>query len=105
MIKVIANTGMTNANRYAAFSRRIAKVVKCQARNGLKADTGKFPCGLCRSGVGPDSTECVKKGTQEVQWCERQAEANPKFQCFVCRCRITSRAVEDKDYFLIILES
>jgi hypothetical protein len=35
------------------------KVMKCQARSGLKHDSGKHPCSVCRSGVGRNSVECV----------------------------------------------
>jgi hypothetical protein len=86
------------------------KIMKCQARNGLKEDSSKFPCGVRYSGVGSDSTECVLCKDWVPKKCsgvKGQLEPNPKFQCFVCigTCIVANRAVQDKVYFLMMLDS
>ena len=35
------------------------KVMRCQVRIGQAEDSGKFPCGVCREGVGDNSIKCV----------------------------------------------
>jgi hypothetical protein len=35
------------------------KVMKCQVRNGLKDDSGDYPCSVCRRNVKRNSIECV----------------------------------------------
>src|SRR5213082_287786 len=34
------------------------KVMKCQLRSGQAEDSGKWPCGVCRKGVGRNSLVC-----------------------------------------------
>ena len=38
------------------------KVMRCQVRIGQAEDSGKFPCGMCREGVG-DNSICVLLAT------------------------------------------
>ena len=35
------------------------KVMRCQVRIGQAEETGKYPCGVCRQGVGDNSIKCV----------------------------------------------
>ena len=35
------------------------KVMKCELRSGQVEDSGKYPCGVCRKGVGRNSILCV----------------------------------------------
>ena len=35
------------------------KVMRCQVRIGQAEDSGKYPCGVCREGVGDNSIKCV----------------------------------------------
>ena len=35
------------------------KVMRCQVRIGQAEDSGKYPCGMCRKGVGDNSIKCV----------------------------------------------
>ena len=35
------------------------KVMRCQVRIGQAEESGKYPCGVCRQGVGDNSIECV----------------------------------------------
>ena len=36
------------------------KVMKCQMQYGIAEDSGKWPCGVCRKGVGRNSIMCTK---------------------------------------------
>ena len=36
------------------------KVMKCEVRTGQAENSGKFPCGVCRKGVGANSILCTK---------------------------------------------
>ena len=35
------------------------KVMRCQVRIGQAEDSGKYPCGVCKQGVGDNSIKCV----------------------------------------------
>ena len=35
------------------------KVMRCQVRIGQAEESGKYPCGVCRQGVGDNSIKCV----------------------------------------------
>ena len=35
------------------------KVIRCQVRIGQAEDSGKYPCGVCKQGVGDNSIKCV----------------------------------------------
>ena len=35
------------------------KVMRCQVRIGQAEESGKYPCGVCREGVGDNSIKCV----------------------------------------------
>ena len=35
------------------------KVMRCQVRIGQAEESGKYPCGVCRQGVGDNSIECI----------------------------------------------
>ena len=36
------------------------KVMKCEVRTGQAENSGKFPCGVCRKGIGANSILCTK---------------------------------------------
>ena len=36
------------------------KVMKCKVRQGQAENSGKFPCGICKKGVGRNSICCTK---------------------------------------------
>ena len=36
------------------------KVMKCMVGSGVVVETGKYPCGVCRKGVGKNSILCTK---------------------------------------------
>ena len=38
---------------------RKTKVMRCQVRIGQAEESGKYPCGVCRQGVGVNSIKCV----------------------------------------------
>ena len=35
------------------------KVMRCQVRIGQAEESGKYPCGVCRQGVGDNSIKCI----------------------------------------------
>ena len=35
------------------------KIMRCQERIGQAEESGKYPCGVCRQGVGDNSIKCV----------------------------------------------
>ena len=35
------------------------KVMRCQVGIGLAKESGKYPCGMCRQGVGDNSIKCT----------------------------------------------
>ena len=35
------------------------KVMRCQVRIAQAEESGKYPCGVCRQGVGDNSVKCV----------------------------------------------
>ena len=38
------------------------KIMKCQPKAGLREETGKYPCGVCKKGVGRNSILCKGRG-------------------------------------------
>ena len=66
------------------------KVMKCQVGSGQAENSGKWPCGVCRKGVGRNSLLCgVCK-----RWVHRKCsgvkgrlKANENFSCSVCKWR------------------
>src|SRR5580692_7529939 len=62
------------------------KVLKCRVRMGQKGDSGKWPCGVCRKGVGSNSIYCVL-----CKWIHKarsgvkgKLTSNDNFQCSKC---------------------
>src|SRR5580692_11344898 len=63
------------------------KVLKCRVRVGQKEDAGKWPCGVCRKGVGSNSIYCVlcKKWIHKAcSGVKFKVTANANFQCSMC---------------------
>jgi hypothetical protein len=73
--------------------------MKCQARNGLKEDSGEYPCSVRRRNVKRNSVECVvcKKWVhKKCSAVKGKLKPNQYFQCPVCTGRVANRIVEDK---------
>src|SRR5580698_5006443 len=63
------------------------KDLKCRVRVGQKEDSGKWPCGVCRKGVGSNSIYCVlcKKWIHKAcSGMKGKMTANANFQCSKC---------------------
>jgi hypothetical protein len=74
------------------------KVMKCQARNGLKEGCGAFPCCICRRNVEKNSVECVvcKKWVhKKCSDVKGKLKRNQNVQCFVCVGRVVNKTVAD----------
>ena len=60
------------------------KVMKCQVRVGLKEDSGKWPCAVCRKGVVSNSFECIQCKKWVHQACggvKGSLKASVKYRC------------------------
>ena len=63
------------------------KVLKCHVGSGLDEGAGKWPCGVCKKGVGSNSIQCNKctkwihKGCSGVKG---NLKTDPSFQCKSC---------------------
>jgi hypothetical protein len=76
------------------------KVMKCQVRVGLKEDSGKWPCAVCRKGVGSNSFECVQCQKWVHQACggvKGNLKTNVKYRCPICSGAVVRKAVECKE--------
>ena len=63
------------------------KVMVCQAKSGQVKDSGKWPCGICKKGVGSNSIQC----SQCKKWIHKKCsklkgklKQDPQFQCERC---------------------
>ena len=69
------------------------KVMRCQVRIGQAEDSGKYPCGMCREGVGDNSINCVAchrcldgDSAQVVLLSEVELEPGVKVECVPKYC-------------------
>jgi hypothetical protein len=63
------------------------KVMKCQIQYGMAEDLGKWPCGVCRKGVGKNSilcTVCKKWVHQRCSGLSGRLELAIDFKCKTC---------------------
>ena len=74
------------------------KVMKCCEREGCGEETGKYPCGVCRKGVGTNSIQC----TACQKWIHRKCSGikgklkeGTGYRCSVCEGRGQSKG-DDK---------
>ena len=74
------------------------KVMKCFADADVRVETGKYPCGVCGTGVGSNSILCVECG----KWIHRKCSGikgilreNMKYRCTRCRMGVGVVAVEE----------
>src|SRR5579864_9286366 len=75
------------------------KVMKCQVRNGLKDDSGDYPCSVCRRNVKRNSVECIVCKNWVHKKCsdvKGKLKPHQNFQCPVCTGRVANRRVEEK---------
>ena len=63
------------------------KIMKCQMQCGIAEDSGKWPCGVCRKGVGRNSimcTKCKKWVHQRCSGVSGRLELVKDFRCKTC---------------------
>ena len=57
---------MENWNGVSGLGLRVnmtkTKIMKCQPKAGLREESGKYPCGVCKNGVGANSILDVVNG-------------------------------------------
>src|SRR5580698_5688729 len=76
------------------------KVLKCRVRVGLQEDSGKWPCAVCRKGVGSNSFECVQCKKWVHKACggvKGSLKASVKYRCPICSGVVVRKAVERKE--------
>ena len=63
------------------------KILECHVGSGVGGSSGKWPCGVCRKGVGSNSIQCSKC----TKWIHKKCsgvkgklKADPTFQCKSC---------------------
>ena len=79
------------------------KVMKCQCSSVQAVDTGKWPCGVCRKGVGMNSVICevCKKWVhRKCSGVKGKLKADVKFTCPVCVRGGPSNPVVEKEVLL-----
>ncbi len=74
------------------------KVMRCRDGEGHREATGKYPCSVCRKGVGSNSIECMEC----KKWIHRKCSgvkgklmSGMNFRCPVCLGQVQSCAKED----------
>ena len=63
------------------------KVMNCRVRHGQAENSGKFPCGVCKKGVGRNSiccTNCKKWIHKMYRGIRSRLETVVGFQCTNC---------------------
>src|SRR5271165_3460754 len=70
------------------------KVLKCQMRYGLAEDSGKWPCGVCRKGVGANSIKCAGCSKWIHRRCSGLKGRLEGIQDFKCRTCVSKSSVQ-----------
>ena len=63
------------------------KIMKCQPKAGLREESGKYPCGVCKKDVGANSILCKGCGKwihRKCSKCAGKLKENTNFRCSVC---------------------
>ena len=79
------------------------KVMKCQLRSGQAEDSGKWPCGVCRKGVGRNSLVCGvcrKWVHKKCSGVKGRLKAFEKISCSVCVSGGHSNTGQDREVLL-----
>ena len=61
------------------------KVMRCRVRSGQAENSGKYPCSVCRKGVGNNSIECTKCLSWVHKACSGIVGSLSKVVGFLCR--------------------
>ena len=76
------------------------KILKCKVGSGAVEETGKYPCGVCKKGVGKNSILCTKCNKWVHKRCSRikgKIETNIDFQCPKC-CDLVKKNSKDSKH-------
>jgi hypothetical protein len=78
------------------------KVLRCRVRNGMVKDSGKWPCGVCKKGVGRNSILCRVCGKWIHKRCSGVAGKlrDVDFQCSQCTRGPESKAQDKQEIVL-----
>jgi hypothetical protein len=76
------------------------KVLKCRAESGSCISSGKWPCGVCKKGVGSNSilcNKCTKWIHKKCSGVKGKLTPDPEFQCKNCVSGVQNdQRVEDR---------
>jgi len=61
------------------------KVMKCEARFGSTENLAKWPCGVCKIGVGSNSIKCYQSSPWIHERCSGVPGKLQKTACFRCK--------------------
>ena len=79
------------------------KVMRCQVRSGQIEDSGRFPCGVCRKGVGENSIlcrVCMKWIHKRCSGVKGRLRIGTDFKCAKCDEKELGSIEEKKDMVL-----
>ena len=74
-------------------------VMICQVKSGQVMDSGKWPCGICKKGVGSNSIQCTKCKKWIHKRCSKikqRLKQDPRFQCQNYSDKNVETAVDEK---------
>ena len=74
------------------------KVLKCQTDSGSGVSSAKWPCGVCKKGVGSNSIQCKKCTKLIHKKCsdiKGKLKPDSNFQCKICSSRIQDLPIVD----------
>src|SRR5208282_5968630 len=77
------------------------KVMNCKVRQGQAENSGKFPCGICKKGVGRNSiccTKCKKWIQKKCSGIRGRLETVVGFQCTNCSQGLVAETISQKLY-------
>ena len=75
------------------------KVMNCKVRQGQAENSGKFPCGICKKGVGRNSiycTKCKKWIHKKCSGIQSRLETVVGFQCTNCSQGLVAETISQK---------
>src|SRR5208282_1215302 len=75
------------------------KVMNCKLRQGQAENSGKFPCGICKKGVGRNSIYCTKCKKWIHKKCgviRSRLETAVGFQCTNCSQGLVAETISQK---------
>ena len=79
------------------------KVMNCKVRQGQAENSGKFPCGICKKGVGRNLICCIKCKEGIYKTCSgirSRLETVVGFQCTNCSQGLVAETLSQKLCFI-----